>query len=64
MTDDEILNRWHDAEQSHAHASDTDMLEALIARMAAEDAAIARFGLGPHQDAYQARFQAKARQQL
>lgn len=64
MTDDEILDRWHAAERAHVQASDNDMLEALIARIAAEDVAIARFGLGPHQDAYQSRFQAKVRQQL
>ena len=63
MTDDEILDRWHAAERAHAQASDDDMLEALIARIAAEDGAIARFGFGPHQDAYQARFQAKVRQE-
>ena len=44
---------------SNAQAAELDMLEAFIAKAAAEDAAIARFGLGPHHHAYQARFQAQ-----
>ena len=59
MTDDEVLDQWRAAELAHAKASDLDMLEAFIAKVAAEDVAIERFGLGPHHDAYQARFHAK-----
>ena len=56
MTDDEILDQWHQARLTHANAADLDMLEAYIAKVSAEDAAIERFGLGTHQAAYQARF--------
>ena len=63
MTDDEILDQWRAAELAHAKASDHDILQAFIAKVAAEDVAIERFGLGPHQDAYQVRFHAQARQE-
>ena len=56
MTDDEILEHWHQAELAQDRAAETDMLEAFIAKVAAEDAAIARFGIGPHLVAYRARF--------
>lgn len=56
MTDDEIVDQWRQAELAHAKADDHDLLEAFIAKVAAEDAAIARFGIGPHQEAYRARF--------
>lgn len=56
MTDNEILDQWRQAELAHAKAGDHDLLEAFIAKVAAEDAAIARFGIGPHQEAYRARF--------
>ena len=59
MTDEEILDSWRTSELAHAQAAELDMLEAFIAKAAAEDAAIARFGLGPHHHAYQARFQAQ-----
>lgn len=58
MTDDEILDRWHQAELVHAQAGDHDLLEAFIAEVAAEDVAIARFGIGGHLEAYRARFPA------
>ena len=60
MTDDEILDRWHQAKQVHAQAAELDMLEAYIAKMAAEDAAMDRFGPGGHHEAYRARFPAEA----
>lgn len=56
MTDDEILDEWHRAELAHVQAGEHDLLEAFIAKVAAEDAAIARFGIGPHHEAYRARF--------
>lgn len=56
MTDDEILDRWHRFRRAHAQAADLDILEAYIAMVKAEDAAITRFGLGPHNAAYRARF--------
>lgn len=56
MTDNEILDQWHQAGLAHAHAGEHDLLEAFIAKVAAEDAAIARFGIGPHLEAYRARF--------
>ena len=60
MTDDEILDQWHHAERAHAGAAELDMLEAFITKAKAEDAAIDRFGLGPHQEAYRARYPAEA----
>jgi phytoene/squalene synthetase len=58
MIDDEILDQWRQAELAHGQAQATghDLLEAFIAKVAAEDAAIERFGLGPHREAYRARF--------
>lgn len=56
MTDDEILDQWRAAELAHAKAGEHDLLEAFIAKVAAEDAAIARFGIGLHQEAYWVRF--------
>lgn len=56
MTDDEILDQWHRAKQAHAQAAELDMLEAYIAKMAAEDAAMDRFGPGNYLEAYRARF--------
>ena len=58
MTDDDILDQWRQAELAHAKAGDHDLLEAFIAKVAAEDAAIARFGIALHQEAYRARFPA------
>ena len=60
MTDNEILDQWRQAELTHAGAAELDMLEAFIAKAKAEDAAINRLGLGPHQEAYRARFPAEA----
>ena len=60
MTDDEILDQWHRAELAHTQAGDHDLLEAFITKVAAEDAAIARFGIGLHNEAYKARFPANA----
>lgn len=56
MTDDEILDEWHRANQVHASADEMDLLEAYIAKMAAEDMAMDRFGPGHHHEAYRARF--------
>lgn len=56
MTNDEILNAWRAARQDHAKATGTDYGKALFRKMAAEEAAIERFGLGSHKAAYRARF--------
>lgn len=56
MTDEEILERWRRAEEELARANELEMLEAYIARVEAEGLAIARFGVGRHKDAYEARY--------
>lgn len=56
MTDDEILDAWRAAKQDHAKATGANYGKALFRKMAAEEAAIERFGLGPHKAAYRARY--------
>jgi hypothetical protein len=56
LTNDEILDAWRAARQNHAKATGADYGNALFRKMAAEEAAIERFGLGPHKVAYRARF--------
>ena len=56
MTNNEILDHWHKAERAHKLASGPDYGRTLYTKMAAEQAAIERFGLGPHRKAYAVRF--------
>lgn len=55
LTDDEILDAWHDAEAALAAATERDQSAAAHRTMLAEQQAIERFGLGPHEAAYDAR---------
>lgn len=55
-TNGEILDAWHAARQEHGKATGANYGHALFRKMAAEEAAIERFGLGAHRLAYQARF--------
>ncbi|WP_371422385.1 response regulator [Tardiphaga sp.] len=55
-TDEDILDAWHATELAQAQAPPADKPFALAQAMAAEQAAIERFGRGPHIAAYDARF--------
>lgn len=56
MTDTEILDQWRDAEHAYLRASHDQRPEATFARIAAEEAAIERFGMEHYLQAYQDRF--------
>lgn len=56
MKNDEILDRWHAAEQAYESASVEEKPSALYRKMATEQQAVERFGCGPHMIAYRTRF--------
>lgn len=56
LTDDEILDAWHEAEAALIGATEADKSEAAHRVMLAEQSAIERFGLGRHVAAYDARY--------
>ena len=56
MTTNEVLDRWHDAVIAFRHASEGEKPQAAFRRMATEQQAIERFGVGLHIKAYRVRF--------
>lgn len=56
MTDDDILDHWRAAERAYVVASHDERPEAMFAKMAAEQAAIERFGMDLYLRAYHDRF--------
>lgn len=56
LSDDDILKDWRAAELAHAQADPIDKPATLARVVAAEQAAIERFGVGSHAASYDARF--------
>ncbi len=56
MSDDELLDAWHNAQVAHRTAATDDLDKYFILTTQGEAAAVVRFGLGKHMDAYRARF--------
>jgi|TARA_A100001391_G_scaffold173565_4_gene135612 CheY-like chemotaxis protein len=56
LSDGDILEAWHAAELAHAQADALDKPVTLAHAIAAEQAAIQRFGVGSHAAAYDARY--------
>lgn len=56
LTDDDILETWHADELARAAAPEAEKLSALTRLVPAEQVALRRFGLGPHDTAFDDRF--------
>ena len=55
-TNDEILDDWHNAKDAFDNAAPNQKTAAFGARQIAQQAAVKRFGMGKHLQAYNARF--------
>jgi len=56
MTDDQVLDAWHAAMMAHKYATTEDPVVRASMKLKAEAAAIKRFGVGGHVEAYKKRF--------
>lgn len=56
MTDDQVLDAWHAAKMAQKYATTEDPTVRMALKLKAEAAAIRRFGVGGHLEAYQRRF--------
>lgn len=56
MTDDQVLDAWHAARMAQKFATTEDPTVRMALKLKAEAAAIRRFGVGGHVEAYKRRF--------
>jgi hypothetical protein len=56
MTDDEVLEAWHAAIMAHRFSTVENPTGRMVMKLKAEAAAIRRFGVGGHIEAYRRRF--------
>lgn len=56
MTDEQVLDAWHAAKMAHRFATTEELTVRMALKLKAEAAAIRRFGVGEHLDAYRRRF--------
>lgn len=56
MTDEQVLDAWHAAKMAQKFATTEDPTVRMAHKLKAEAAAISRFGVGGHVEAYRRRF--------
>lgn len=56
MTDDQVLDTWHAAKMAQKFATTEDPTVRMALKLREEAAAIRRFGVGGHVEAYKRRF--------
>lgn len=56
MTDEQLLDAWHAARIAHKSATSENRMALTALKLRAEAAAIRRFGVGEHMQAYRRRF--------
>lgn len=56
MTDEQVLDAWHAAKMAQKYAATEDPTVRMALKLKAEAAAIRRFGVGEHREAYRRRF--------